>query len=115
MTRIDARPLVLGAIAALMLSTGLPALAQPAGSVTEFRINTADIDLSSPAGVRMLQDRVDAAVRSACAPVEFGAPIAYAMRDQASAEADCVSGARALAAPQAKKLVADGSIKVAAY
>jgi UrcA family protein len=118
MIKIASRPIgavVLSGVAGLVLSMSTPVLAEQTASVTKISIDTHDIDLSSPAGIEKLHQRVNSAIRSACAPVEFGAPTSFGMGEVARAESDCLAGARASAAPKVQKLIANGNPKVAAY
>lgn len=52
-------------IATLLVFTATPALAQPAVTVTTT-VQTADLDLSSPAGQRVLDRRLTQAVKEVC-------------------------------------------------
>lgn len=118
MTKITSRPLgavILSGVAGLMLSMSAPVLAEQNVNVSKISIDTHDIDLSSPAGVEKLHQRVNSAIRSACAPVEFGAPTTYGMGDVARSQSDCLASAHASAAPKVQKLIATGNPKVAAY
>lgn len=118
MTTNKIRPIgkvTLFAAIGLLGAVSAPVLADPSATVTKISVDTHDIDLSSPAGVEKLHQRVNSAIRSACAPAEFGAPASYGSVEQARAESDCLSGAHAAAAPKIQKLIANGNPKVAAY
>jgi UrcA family protein len=113
MTKITSRSFVLGGAAVFMLSMSLPALAENGDTVTRINVATHDIDLSSSAGIQKLHSRVNFAIRSACAPVEFGGATEYGTREAAKAQDACLAEAHAAAAPQVEKLVAYGNPKVA--
>ncbi len=118
MTRINSRPtgtVTLLGIAGLMLAISTPVLADPGYSATRISVDTHDIDLASPAGVEKLHHRINSAIRSACAPVEFGGAADFGTHDQAKAQSDCLSSAHAAATPQVQKLIANGNPKVAAF
>lgn len=117
MTKINSRPMgtvTLFGIAGLMLAISTPVLADPGNVATRISVATHDIDLASPAGVEKLHHRVNSAIRSACAPVEFGGGIDYGTHDEAKAQSDCLASAHAAATPQVQKLIANGNPKVAA-
>lgn len=113
MSENNHRRLVAGLVAAVVLSTSLPVLAEPTFSTTMIRVTSRDVDLSTPAGVQRLRNRVDAAIRSACAPVEFGGPIDFGTRDGARALDECSVSARSAAEPQFRRLVAAGNPRMA--
>jgi UrcA family protein len=118
MTKINLRPK--GAIFAfgiigLMLSMSSPVMAEDNTDSSKITIRTHDLDLSSPAGIERLQQRVNSAIRAACAPVEFGAPTAYGLGYMTSAQSDCLADAHAAVAPKVQRLIANGNTKVAAY
>lgn len=118
MTKINSRPLgavILSGIAGMMLSVSSPVMAEVDDNTTRITIRTHDIDLLSPAGVERLQQRVNSAIRAACAPAEFGAPTTYGMGYVTQEQSDCLADAHAAVAPKVQKLIANGNTRVAAY
>ena len=97
-----------GMFAAVLLSTGSAGLAQPALALTNVSVRTHDIDLSTPAGASTLQRRIETGVRTACGPVEFIAG------DEARALIACRTAARQSAEPQFRRVLAAGSVRMAA-
>lgn len=117
MTKINSRPMgkvTLLGFTGLMLAISTPVLGDPSYSATRISVNTHDIDLASSAGIEKLNHRVNSAIRSACAPVEFGGAADFGTHDQSKAQSDCLTSAHAAATPQVQKLIANGNPKVAA-
>lgn len=94
------RPFAAAALAAVtVLSAVSPALAQEAVTKTA-QVSVADLNLSSPAGVERLHNRVRSAARSVCgtnAPQDIDQRIAYNQCQKAAIE-----GAK----PQMDRLIA---------
>jgi UrcA family protein len=99
---------------AAMLLPATAALAENDGMTWSTTVQTQDIDLSTGSGRQTLQRRLDAAIRSACGPLEFGQPAFVGLRQQAQARDTCLASARAAAAPKVQMLVARHSTKMAA-
>jgi UrcA family protein len=118
MNRISSRPIgkvILPGVAALVMAVSASALAASPQGATRISVDTHDIDLSSPTGIEKLHHRVNSAIRSACAPAEFGGAVDFGTHDASRAQWDCLSSAHAAAAPQVQKLIANGNPKVAAF
>ena len=113
MTGTYQRCIAAGIFAAVAFGAGVPALADPVSSSARVSIAVHDIDFANTASVAMLQRRVDAAVRNACAPAEFGGAIDFGTHDQLRAQDECLVNARASAEPQVRKLVAAGNTRMA--
>lgn len=102
-----------GLLAAVIMSSSLPVLADPVYSTSKISVSVSDIDLATPAGTRTLQQRINSTIRTACSSVEFGGPVNYGSNDRAKAYDECVVGARAAAEPQFRKAIAAGNPKMA--
>lgn len=113
MTINNQRRLATGILAAIIMSSSLPVLAEPVFSTTKISVNASDIDLSTAAGAQTLQQRINSTIRTACAPVEFGGAPTYGSRDQARAVDECVASAHAATEPQFRKLIANGNPRMA--
>ncbi|MBC7504752.1 MAG: UrcA family protein [Sandarakinorhabdus sp.] len=113
MATVSQRRLAAGIFGVLLISSSSAVLASPASTTTRISVATYDIDVASVAGVEKLNQRVNSAIRSACAPVEFGGASAYGTGEQVKAQAECLAGAHATAASQVQKRVAAGNPKVA--
>lgn len=110
----SSRAIVSGCALAAMLLTGTAALAENDTMTWSTSVQTQDLDLSTASGAQTLQRRLDAAIRSACGPLEFGRPAFAGIREQSQARDTCLASARAAAAPKVQMLVARHSTKMAA-
>lgn len=99
MTGTFLRPLV----AAALLSISIPALAEPAFSTAQVRVDTSGIDLTSAAGRQTLERRINTAISAMC-----GAPV-FGTRDEADALRACRTEARAAAEPQRRMAIAQAN------
>jgi len=61
---------ILGLIAAAMILTQSVAPAATPGEVPSVRIQFADLDLTQPAGAKVLYQRLSAAARTVCSPLQ---------------------------------------------
>lgn len=113
MTTTNQRRFATAVLTAMLMVSTAPVLAYPTESATKVTIAARDIDLSTAAGAEMLQRRINATIRTACAPVEFGGSASYGAHEQAKAVDACVAGAHAAAAPQFRKLIALGNPRMA--
>ena len=100
-------PIVVGAVAAMLLSISTPAMAEPYLTTGKINVDYRDLDLSSATGQVRLQNRVDVAIRDLC-----GAPV-FGTRDEAEMLKICRDEARANAVPQVRSIVAAASTKFA--
>lgn len=110
---INQRRLATGILAAVIMSSSAVVLAEPTYTTTKISVTSHDIDLSTPAGVHMLRDRVSSTIRKACAPVEFGGPVNYGTRDEAKSLDACSADAHTAVEPQLRQLIAAGNPKMA--
>lgn len=107
MTKINARPLLLGGIAAILLGSSVQLLADPVTPPARVTVATHDIDLTSANGVETLRKRVASTVRWACGPIVNWTPAAV------KAMADCRAEAAAEAEPMLRRAVASGNPRFA--
>lgn len=114
MNIFSARAVMSGCAIAAMLLSGTAALADNDTMTWSKSVQTRDLDLSTASGAQTLQRRLDAAIRSACGPLEFGQPAFAGIREQSQARDTCLASARAAAAPKVQMLVARHSTKLAA-
>jgi UrcA family protein len=114
MNIFSSRAVVAGCVFAALLSTVSPALAENDRMSWSTSVQTRDLDLSTTSGAQTLQRRLDAAIRSACGPLEFGQPAFVDLRLQSQARDACLANARAAAAPKVQMLIARHSTKMAA-
>ena len=110
----SSRAVVVGCALAAMLSSSVPALAENDRMTWSTSVQTRDLDLSTASGTRTLQRRLDAAIRSACGPLEFGQPAFVDLHLQTQSRDACLANAHAAAAPKVQMLIARHSTKMAA-
>jgi UrcA family protein len=117
MTGIASQPLgavILSGVAGVLLAMSSSVMAQESRNPSQITVRTHDIDLSSPAGIERLQQRVNSAIRAACAPAEFGTPTTYGLGYMSQEQSDCLADARSAIEPKVQRLIANGSTRVAA-
>lgn len=90
-----------------LLSSTLPVFAQSTYFSGKVAVETGDIDLSGPKGIRTLEKRVSNAIISLCGQPVFGT------REEADALEACRADARASADPQVKATLASAQVRVA--
>lgn len=95
-------------MAALAAAVAAPALAADSGfEQARIRVQTADIDLATPTGQRVLDRRLTVAIARLC-----GYPATFS-RDELSALAACEADARQMVAPQISAAKARLAVTVA--
>ena len=114
MNIVQQRAIVSCCAVAAMLLMGSTALARTDSLTWSTSVQTRDLDISTASGAQTLQRRLDAAIRAACGPLQFGQPAFADIRVQSEARDTCLASARAAAAPKVQMLVARHSTKMAA-
>ena len=92
---------------------GQAGAAGPMERVTMTRkINTADLDLSTPQGVRALHERIEVAARSECNEIRsISGPLATQAKGYEHVNDNCVKDAVSAARKQAEMVVASAEAK----